>query len=89
MTKTLADDGRRRVVIEAVSPAVDGGRFPIKRIDGDRVTVEADIFADGHDALRWEMAQVIPADPPSPSAVFERASLRIIMTYDSNDLRAG
>ncbi len=52
MTKTLADDGRRRVVIEAVSPAVDGGRFPIKRIVGDRVTVEADIFADGHDALR-------------------------------------
>lgn len=32
---------------------------------------------------------MIPADPPSPSAVFERASLRIIMTYDSNDLRAG
>jgi starch synthase (maltosyl-transferring) len=52
VTKTLADDGRRRVVIEAVSPAVDGGRFPIKRIVGDRVTVEADIFADGHDALR-------------------------------------
>jgi starch synthase (maltosyl-transferring) len=52
VTKTVPDDGRRRVVIEAVSPAVDGGRFPIKRIVGDRVTVEADVFADGHDALR-------------------------------------
>ena len=52
MTKTVPDDGRRRVVIEAVLPAVDGGRFPIKRIVGDRVTVEAAVFADGHDALR-------------------------------------
>jgi starch synthase (maltosyl-transferring) len=51
-TRPLPDDSRRRVVIEAISPAVDGGRFPIKRIVGDRVTVEADVFADGHDALR-------------------------------------
>ncbi len=40
-----------RVVIEAVRPQVDGGRFPIKRVIGDVVTVEANIFADGHDAL--------------------------------------
>ena len=40
-----------RVVIEAVRPQVDGGRFPIKRVIGDVVTVEARIFADGHDAL--------------------------------------
>lgn len=52
MTKTLADDGRRRVVIESVAPAVDAGRFPVKRVVGDRVIVEADIFADGHDTLR-------------------------------------
>ena len=44
-------DGRRRAVIEAISPIVDGGRFPIKRTVGDRVVVEADAFADGHDAL--------------------------------------
>ena len=48
----LPDEGRRRVVIEAVTPSVDGGRFPIKRVVGDRVNVEADVFADGHDALR-------------------------------------
>ena len=50
-------DGRRRVVIEAVSPEIDAGRFPAKRALGDRVSVEADVFADGHDALacvlRW------------------------------------
>jgi starch synthase (maltosyl-transferring) len=38
-------------VIEAVRPQVDGGRFPIKRVIGDVVTVDANIFADGHDAL--------------------------------------
>jgi starch synthase (maltosyl-transferring) len=37
-----------RVVIGNVSPAVDDGAFPAKRIVGDRVIVEADIFADGH-----------------------------------------
>ncbi|MCW5631767.1 MAG: alpha-1,4-glucan--maltose-1-phosphate maltosyltransferase [Rubrivivax sp.] len=44
-------DGRVRVVVERVSPAVDDGRFPIKRVLGDRVVVEADCFADGHDAV--------------------------------------
>ncbi|MEO5695895.1 MAG: alpha-1,4-glucan--maltose-1-phosphate maltosyltransferase [Burkholderiaceae bacterium] len=50
-------DGRIRVVIERVTPAVDDGRFPIKRVVGDRVEVEADCFGDGHDvvacALMW------------------------------------
>jgi starch synthase (maltosyl-transferring) len=40
-----------RVVIEDVSPAVDGGRFPAKRVVGESVVVEATIFAEGHDAL--------------------------------------
>jgi starch synthase (maltosyl-transferring) len=44
-------DGRRRVVIEGISPEVDGGRFPAKRTIGDAVRVEADIFTDGHDSI--------------------------------------
>ena len=40
-----------RVVIEGVTPQVDCGAFPIKRVEGDTVIVEADIFADGHDVL--------------------------------------
>jgi starch synthase (maltosyl-transferring) len=44
-------DGRRRVIIESISPEIDGGRFPAKRTIGDTVVVEADIFADGHDAI--------------------------------------
>ncbi len=46
-----AADGRVRVVIESVGPAVDGGRFAAKRVLGDRVLVEADCFTDGHDAV--------------------------------------
>jgi starch synthase (maltosyl-transferring) len=41
----------RRVVIENVRPEIDAGRFPIKRIPGEKVEVTADIFADGHDLL--------------------------------------
>lgn len=41
----------QRVAIERVQPELDGGRFPVKRIVGDVLTVEADIFADGHDKL--------------------------------------
>jgi starch synthase (maltosyl-transferring) len=44
-------DGRRRVIIEGVQPVVDGGRFPAKRVVGDVVQIEADIFADGHDLI--------------------------------------
>lgn len=44
-------DGRKRVIIEAVTPAVDGGAFPAKRVAGDVVVAEADIFTDGHDLI--------------------------------------
>ena len=32
-------------------PEIDAGRFPAKRAVGETVVVEADIFADGHDAV--------------------------------------
>ncbi|HEY3523509.1 MAG TPA: alpha-1,4-glucan--maltose-1-phosphate maltosyltransferase, partial [Candidatus Limnocylindrales bacterium] len=34
-----------------LSPSVDGGHFPIKRVVGERVVVDCDAFADGHDEL--------------------------------------
>ena len=40
-----------RVVIENIAPQVDCGRFPAKRAIGESVAVEADVFADGHDAV--------------------------------------
>lgn len=44
-------DPRRRVAIESVHPEIDCGQFPIKRITGEKVVVQAAIFADGHDQL--------------------------------------
>jgi starch synthase (maltosyl-transferring) len=44
-----------RLAIEAVTPAVDNGRFAAKRTVGDLVEVEADIFGDGHDVLAAEL----------------------------------
>ncbi|MEX2495282.1 MAG: alpha-1,4-glucan--maltose-1-phosphate maltosyltransferase [Woeseia sp.] len=43
--------GRRRVMIEGVTPEVDCGRFPVKRVVGQDVVVEADAFTDGHDQV--------------------------------------
>ncbi len=40
-----------RVVITNVRPEVDGGRYPIKRVRGEEVTVTADILVDGHDLI--------------------------------------
>jgi starch synthase (maltosyl-transferring) len=57
ITPDRGGDGRRRVVIEAVTPEIEAGQFPAKRAVGERVSVEADVFADGPDALscvvRW------------------------------------
>ncbi len=40
-----------RIVIAAISPSVDEGQFCAKATVGDRLAVEADVFADGHEAL--------------------------------------
>src|SRR5262249_3096715 len=41
-------------------PLIDGGRYPIKRVVGEDLTVEADVFKDGHDVvaalLKWRRA---------------------------------
>ena len=44
--------GRERVIIEHVYPEIDCGKYPIKRVVGERVEVSADIFADGHNVIR-------------------------------------
>ncbi len=50
--KAMKDgEGRQRVLIGGVEPEIDDGRFPIKRVIGEPVVVEADVFGDGHDAL--------------------------------------
>ncbi len=41
-----------RIQIEEVYPQLDGGRYPVKRIEGETFEVWADVFRDGHDKLR-------------------------------------
>jgi starch synthase (maltosyl-transferring) len=41
-----------RVVILALRPEVDGGRYPAKRVVGETVEIEADLVSDGHDVVR-------------------------------------
>jgi len=47
------------VAIENVQPLIDCGRYPLKRIMGEDLVVEADIFKDGHDVvaavLKWRV----------------------------------
>lgn len=45
------------VIIEAILPQLDAGRYPVKRAAGQDLAVEADIFKEGHDVvsarLKW------------------------------------
>jgi starch synthase (maltosyl-transferring) len=54
------DEGRKRIIIEAIQPQVDCGRYPARRYLNDRVDGSAAIFSDGHDhvaaRLLWKHA---------------------------------
>ena len=52
-----------RLVVEGVSPVVEGSGFPVRRVVGERVEVEADVFGDGHEQLAAEL-QWRPLDRP-------------------------
>jgi starch synthase (maltosyl-transferring) len=41
-----------RIRILDVRPQLDGGRFDVKRTVGERLDVSAEVFRDGHDAIR-------------------------------------
>ncbi|MDD3655300.1 MAG: alpha-1,4-glucan--maltose-1-phosphate maltosyltransferase [Atribacterota bacterium] len=45
-------NGKQRVVIENVQPEINHGQFAIKRIEGEKVKVSADIYADGHEQVQ-------------------------------------
>ena len=62
--ESRAPSGARpsRIVIDQVGPALDGGRLPIKRVVGEPVTVEATVFADGHDRLHVAVQHRGPDD---------------------------
>lgn len=43
---------QQRLIIENITPLVNHGEFPIKRVINDVVNVKASIYADGHDVLQ-------------------------------------
>jgi len=52
---TLEDLAAARLVIEAVEPRIDGGRFAAKAVVGWDFTITADVFSDGHEAIAAEV----------------------------------
>ncbi|MGB9483681.1 MAG: maltotransferase domain-containing protein, partial [Candidatus Dormiibacterota bacterium] len=55
-----------RIVINQVTPQVDGGRLAAKAVQGEEVPVRACVFSEGQPALlvraRWRMTGSAPAD---------------------------
>lgn len=47
--------GQSKLVIANISPVIDGGRYPCKRIVGERVEIEADIFGDSHPVIAAQL----------------------------------
>ncbi len=66
------DDSLSRVVIKNVSPEIEGGLYDVKRVPGEWLQMEADVFADGYDVItcclryrrkgrrRWQEVQMEP-----------------------------
>jgi starch synthase (maltosyl-transferring) len=50
-TRLLDRVANSRIAIEGVAPEIGGGRFAVKRVEGEELAVEADIFCDGHDVI--------------------------------------
>ena len=67
------------VVIENLTPLVDCGRYPLKRVAGDDLVVEADVFKDGHDhvcaLLKWrKLGDVAWNETPMAALINDRWS---------------
>lgn len=59
---TPADGSIPRLVIEGVMPSADCGSHAVKRVIGDVVQVEADIYKDGHDLFAARVGYRGPGD---------------------------
>jgi starch synthase (maltosyl-transferring) len=56
-----------RLAIEMISPQVDDGQFPARRLVGELVAIEADIFTDGHEKVAADVL-IRAADESAPVA---------------------
>jgi starch synthase (maltosyl-transferring) len=69
--------GLAHLTIECVTPEIDDGRYPVKRIVNDVVTVGADVLKEGHDILAAHVVVRAPGESARP----------IAMQYDQNNDR--
>jgi len=69
--------GLDHLTIECVTPELDGGRYPVKRIVGDVVQVGADVIKEGHDVTA---AHIVVRSPTEPA-------WSVPMQYDSDSDR--
>jgi starch synthase (maltosyl-transferring) len=79
-TTTPSPERFTSVVIENLSPLLDGGRHPLKRVVDQELVVSADIFKDGHDLV----AAVLKWRPPGVQEWWETP-----MTQGENDRWSG
>jgi starch synthase (maltosyl-transferring) len=69
----VREDGRKRVIIERVFPEIDNGEYPIKRVPGEKVSLKAYVFADGHDVL-----SVFAFYKHETASVWEKKELKLL-----------
>jgi starch synthase (maltosyl-transferring) len=67
-----------RLALEAPTPAVDGGRFPVKRIIGELVDVEIDIIGDGHDKLTAVLQWQPPGEVAGEDLPWHETRMRLL-----------
>ena len=60
--RTAGSESFDRLVIECVTPELDAGRYPVKRIVGDLCEIGADIYKDGHELLAGHVRYRVPND---------------------------
>ncbi|MEO6777103.1 MAG: alpha-1,4-glucan--maltose-1-phosphate maltosyltransferase [Kofleriaceae bacterium] len=65
------------MVILAVRPEVDCGRYPVKRVLGDTLELEVDLVVDGHDLVRAAILDRAPGRAPGEEAWRETALVAV------------
>ena len=65
------------IVIECVTPQLDGGRHPVKRLVGDTVSVGADVIQAGHDTIAARVLYRGPAEE-------EWSAAQMVFDHDSD-----
>lgn len=82
----MFQDPLRTIAIERPSPEIDDGRFAVKRVVGDEVVVEVDIFKDGHELLCAAVLYRALGHTDwrsEPLALFDNDRWRGVFTVDS------